>query len=402
MSANPLIFPRFRALDANGAPLAGGLLYTYAAGTTTPQPTYTDSSGSIANSNPVVLDAAGYADVWLSSTLGNYKFVLQNASAVVQWTVDNFPPSGGGSSGSNAGAQDQDPGGRLTLTAGVPVTTSDVTGAATVYYAPYKHDQVPLFDGTAWALYSIGSGISQALSDNTKSPAAAAATTVYDLFVWNDSGTIRLSRGFAWTSQTARGTGVGTAELTTQNGKYVNKQLITNGPAALTGLYVGTVYVSSLTQVNDSNALRNVWNNYNRIPRTMLVLMGGGNYPYATGSYRQANGSTSNQLAMVIGLDEDEVTASVIHSAFTTSGAGTVATAIGLDSATTPAGACSTSPVAITTASSPEALYAQYSGHPGIGSHFLAWLEYGAANVQFTGTTSPPLTQTSIRGTCRA
>jgi hypothetical protein len=79
--------PRLQFLDVNGEPLAGGLLYSYAAGTSTPQATYQDANGAAANTNPVVLDAGGFANVWLAAL--TYKLVLQNASAVVQWTQDN-------------------------------------------------------------------------------------------------------------------------------------------------------------------------------------------------------------------------------------------------------------------------------------------------------------------------
>jgi hypothetical protein len=64
-------------IDAAGVPLAGGFLYTYAAGTTTPQATYTDSTAATANSNPIVLDARGEANIWLSSA--DYKFKLTDA-----------------------------------------------------------------------------------------------------------------------------------------------------------------------------------------------------------------------------------------------------------------------------------------------------------------------------------
>jgi len=84
----PLGFPRWRAFDANGAPLAAGTLTTYAPGTSTPKATYTDSSGLTPNANPVVLDANGEADIWLS---GNYKLVLKNGDGATQWTVDNYP-----------------------------------------------------------------------------------------------------------------------------------------------------------------------------------------------------------------------------------------------------------------------------------------------------------------------
>lgn len=85
-------FPKFFALDANGAPLSGGLLYTYAAGTSTPLSTYTSSGLTIANTNPVVLDSAGRAVVFLSAN--TYKFTLMSALGVLQWTVDGVASTG--------------------------------------------------------------------------------------------------------------------------------------------------------------------------------------------------------------------------------------------------------------------------------------------------------------------
>lgn len=84
-------YPVFRAFDANAVPLAGGLLYSYAAGTTTPLATYTDESGDTPNANPVVLDSTGSANVWLANAA--YKLVLKDASGTTQWTVDNIEPS---------------------------------------------------------------------------------------------------------------------------------------------------------------------------------------------------------------------------------------------------------------------------------------------------------------------
>jgi microcystin-dependent protein len=73
-------------LDAAGAPLVGGKLYTYVAGTTTPQATYTDSTGATPNSNPVILDSRGEANIWLGEA--NYKFKLTDSDDVEIWTVD--------------------------------------------------------------------------------------------------------------------------------------------------------------------------------------------------------------------------------------------------------------------------------------------------------------------------
>ncbi len=86
MILSPLARQRF--FDANGLPLAGGQLFTYAAGTTTPQVTYSNQIGTT-NTNPVVLDAYGYADVWIDVTKG-YKFTLEDVNNNVLWTVDNI------------------------------------------------------------------------------------------------------------------------------------------------------------------------------------------------------------------------------------------------------------------------------------------------------------------------
>jgi hypothetical protein len=83
---SPVPFLQF--VDANGAPLAGGKLYTYAAGTTTPLATYTTYAGTTPNANPVILDSAGRASVWLAT--GMYKFVLKDSTDVLSYTTDNI------------------------------------------------------------------------------------------------------------------------------------------------------------------------------------------------------------------------------------------------------------------------------------------------------------------------
>lgn len=79
---------RARFFDANGNPLAGGRLFSYQAGTSTPQATYTDHTAATPNTNPVILDANGEADIWIDPTL-SYHFVLQDVNEVQQWTIDN-------------------------------------------------------------------------------------------------------------------------------------------------------------------------------------------------------------------------------------------------------------------------------------------------------------------------
>lgn len=86
-NAVPAPTPEVQFFDQNGVPLAGGKLYTYAAGTTTPQATYTDSTAGTSNANPIILDAAGRASIWIGPLA--YKFVLYNALGTLQWTQDN-------------------------------------------------------------------------------------------------------------------------------------------------------------------------------------------------------------------------------------------------------------------------------------------------------------------------
>lgn len=83
--------PKLQFFDANGNLLVGGKLYSYAAGTTTPLATFTDSTGGTSNPNPTILDSRGEANVWLGSS--QYKLKLTTSTDVEVWTVDNI---GGG------------------------------------------------------------------------------------------------------------------------------------------------------------------------------------------------------------------------------------------------------------------------------------------------------------------
>ena len=82
---------RLQYVDDSGDPYSGGLLYTYAAGTTTLTNTYTDSTGDTANANPIVLNASGFTPdgVWLTEST-DYKFVLKDSAGATVWSEDNI------------------------------------------------------------------------------------------------------------------------------------------------------------------------------------------------------------------------------------------------------------------------------------------------------------------------
>jgi hypothetical protein len=115
----PFIFQQ--EFDDNGNPLAGGLLYTYAAGGTTPKATYTTYAGDVECANPIVLDSAGRYACWLGT--GAYKFVLTDANGIsIGDTIDNYTAS-------NVGT------GTVSIVATIAAIKALAAGATTAVYA---------------------------------------------------------------------------------------------------------------------------------------------------------------------------------------------------------------------------------------------------------------------------
>ena len=81
-----LNYPLFKVTDGNGLPVPGAKIYTYRAGTTTPQAAYSDQSGTTPLSNPVIADARGEAVLWLAGL--PYKINVTDSLGV---QLPNFP-----------------------------------------------------------------------------------------------------------------------------------------------------------------------------------------------------------------------------------------------------------------------------------------------------------------------
>jgi hypothetical protein len=140
------------------------------------------------------------------------------------------------------------PGGRLTLTSNTPVMIADALAQTTVYYTPYRGSYVPLYDGQSFVPVDFAQ-LSQLTTDTTKSPAAALPDSCYDIFVWNDAGTLRATRGPNWTKSA-------TVTMTIANPCVVtwaahglaegDPVVFTNSGGALpTGITAGTTYYVS-------------------------------------------------------------------------------------------------------------------------------------------------------------
>jgi polygalacturonase len=92
VNLSPVFGVAGQLFNNNGDPLAGGKIFTYLAGTTTPATTYTTSAGIIAHTNPIVLDGAGRVpsgEIWLTDGI-QYKFVVQDAANNLIGTYDNL------------------------------------------------------------------------------------------------------------------------------------------------------------------------------------------------------------------------------------------------------------------------------------------------------------------------
>lgn len=155
VTLSPVAGAGWQFFTDSGTVLSGGLLYTYAAGTTLPETTYQDSAGLVANSNPIVLDAAGRPsyEVWMTSGTA-YKLVLKTSTGTTLWTMDNLRGVNDVSSVAWAAIT-----GKPTTLAGYGITDGITAATAAATYAPIAS---PTFTGTASAkdelsnVYNIG------------------------------------------------------------------------------------------------------------------------------------------------------------------------------------------------------------------------------------------------------
>ena len=90
-SLSPWLKPRFFITGTN-RPLAGGLMYTYLAGTTTPAKTYSDDTGT-ENTNPIQLNSDGECDLYLDDSV-SYRIILKNSLGVPQFDKDRIASIG--------------------------------------------------------------------------------------------------------------------------------------------------------------------------------------------------------------------------------------------------------------------------------------------------------------------
>lgn len=405
-----LISQQLAALTARSMKLADSDVS--GASVTLPTPTALQLLGwdaaalSVINYDPSAIDAAlvtAYTTLLLASvnaaaarsTLGlsdaTAKGDILGAAVAGAFTRLAVGPDGqflesnsGSSQGIRWGTPSKPCDGRLTLTTGVAVTTSDVTGAsaATLYFTPYKGNQVALYNGSVWRTYAF----------TERSIAIPATTaTMYDVFLYDNAGTLTLEL-LAWTNDTTRATA-----LVLQDGVLCKT-------GALTRRYLGSVRTGTVSgQSEDSAAKRYLWNYYNRCRRGMVnTTETADSWSYTTATYRQANANAANQLDFVIGVSEDVVEAEAFGWVASGVAQASMSIGIGLDS-TTVNSAQHVNGAQIAVANSRIGCNARYINSVAVGRHVLTWLEISSTTSGTTtwyGDNGVPTTQQSgIHGT---
>ena len=231
------------------------------------------------------------------------------------------------------------PQGRLTLQTATPVMTTSTAGATTIFYTAYVGNLVPLYNGSTFDMTAFGadlSNVTTASSVGSAGPAAVAASSVYDLFIWSNGGTPMLTRGPAWTNDTTRSAGT---ILTRVNNIWINSVAITNGPAASRGTYVGTTRSNSASQfdwiypVTGNPAISGlflVWNMYNRVRVCTLHGSSIATQAYAIAAYRPYFNDQGLRISFVSGLAEDTFEATVLAQVIQAAG-GAPSVGVGYD-----------------------------------------------------------------------
>jgi len=167
--------------------------------------------------------------------------------------------------------------GRLTLTSGVPVTTSDVTAATTIYFTPYKGNHIALYneDFEDWRLHNF--------TELSYSLAGIAADTNFDVFVYNNAGTLSLEI-VAWSDATTRATA-----LAVQDGVYVKS-------GAFAHRFLGAFRTTStIGQCEDSQEKRFVSNFYNTVTK-LLYASASAEHTYNSTTRRPWNNDSNNSV----------------------------------------------------------------------------------------------------------
>lgn len=302
-------------------------------------------------------------------------------------------------------------GGRLTLTTLTPVLTADTLAAGTIYYTPFNGDQVPIFDGTGFVVRTFAE-----LTLTLNNPNHVAAN-IYDIFVFDNAGTVTLGSGVAWATATTRGVGAGTTQLARINGILTNAVAIvlrnganTYNVAVNRATYLGTFYTTATAQTEmrfnggvtaGAPASLCLYNQYNGTRAAFRIADNTDSVASGGANWRSWMNNALNRVRFVIGEQNDSVflnfnfSSRIANNQFSLPG-------IGLDAINALAADCYNSWHYISGVEAGVSIHgngvAHYSGMPGLGYHFLQLLEYSTAMFIFGDAGLPLVSRSGATG----
>lgn len=246
------------------------------------------------------------------------------ANQAINWTAGGGATAPGCVTISSGSTTIIAPQGRLTLQSGAPVMNADQVSVSTVYYDSYNGgNQVPVYNGSTWSLLTIPGDETSLGLNGTNHPGGKA----FDVFGVSSSG-FKICSGPAWTSNTARGSGAGTTQLSRLAGILTNTVSLTHcyqasgttdlGPiSANQGTYLGTFYTSG-TGITDMalqpgpNAATvgrlYLYNYYNQTPVTSYFYRGAYNTTWT--SYTEC-GNENYRISFIDGYQTSGITTQV-------------------------------------------------------------------------------------------
>lgn len=274
---------------------------------------------------------------------------------------------------------------RLTLTSATPVLQADTTAAGTIYLTPYTGTHISTYDSGTWTDH-ITAELNVALAN-------VVSGKIYDLFLFNNAGTLTIVALTAWTSNTARATAI-----SLQDGVWVNTSTVTDvitGTISVTaknGRYLGTIYATgtNITAMMFKPAaasggtanILGLYNASNRVKTRSMSRDNTGSWTYTGTTTRAANNSTSNRITFVDGLQQSFINGLYSCSAGTSALTTLAEIIIALDS-TTAGDASATIQTAASTIV-PGAINDSFL--PQLGLHYIQACEYSsAATATFYG-----------------
>ncbi len=268
--------------------------------------------------------------------------------------------------------------GRLTAVTGNAIPVNSTLNQGTMYYTAVTNDgtitsnnfQIVIYDGTRLRLYSSAQ-ISLSLT--------MTSGKNYDVFIYDNAGTLTLELSAAWTNDTTRADA-----LASQSGTIVKS-------GTTTRRWIGTVRASGSNVYDDNvggstGGSRFLWNAYNQAQRMIFVEEATTNWSYTSQTVRQARGSSANKVQFVTGNANQFVEASINCGSYLQQNASFGGqAAIGLDTTTAFTSSANGYSALRTdsfcsdlTAPSQIPPTAHFAGPSGLGYHYLSWNESGA------------------------